>query len=180
MIEDVNVHKTAFWSGPSPRLLRRILTGYSDRNPTRPGTRRHFLAAKPHPDIVDAHRLLANLGIQGQRLSASFRKAWIRSATSKATAPSASVATSETPLPSSNSTNTKEFRGNPPIMASFFQNTMSSASRNAPCALTSRATSNMCVPNAPGHQQPATNNQQLTTNNRNRPDTIGSRNRCTN
>jgi hypothetical protein len=78
---------------------------------------------QPPADIVDAHRLLANLGIQGQRLSRSSKRASTRSATSKPAAPSASAATSTTPPPSSNSTNTKEFPASRPTMASFFQKT---------------------------------------------------------
>ena len=50
---------------------------------------------------------------------------------SKPTAMIASAATSKTPPPSSNSTNTKEFPSTPPIMASFFQKTKSNASPNA-------------------------------------------------
>jgi hypothetical protein len=51
------------------------------------------------------------------------RKASKCSARSKPTAPTANAATSTMPPPCSNSTSTKEFPGNPPIMASFFQKT---------------------------------------------------------
>ena len=87
----------AAYDATSPQLLRRIPTRHSHRNPARPASsptppgastasRSSKPTCSPAPptrptskppstfDIVDAHRLIANLGIQGQRLSRQFQK----------------------------------------------------------------------------------------------------------
>ena len=81
-------------------------------------------APSPEPpsfDIVDAHRLLATLGIHGHRLSRQFHKTSNTSARFSSNAASASTRSSRKPPPSSNSTNTKDFPTTPTRMASFFQ-----------------------------------------------------------
>ena len=86
----------------------------------------------PAFDIVDAHRLLANLGCNSTRSPANSKRRSNSFARSKLDRRrTRAAATSKTPPTSTNSINTKAFPGSPPIMASFFQKNKWNVTRNA-------------------------------------------------
>jgi hypothetical protein len=109
-----------------------------------------LLSQDPNPQTLIPQ--LATLGLHYQRLSRQFQKAVDHLREIQADRAERERRDLRDAAASSNSTNTKEFRGSPPIMASFFPKTKWSASRNAPCASTKPATSSMCASTCLRHQ----------------------------